>query len=71
MIFLIFNVWFKSWFLLLDLNHDLNHGFKSIDLNQSTLIAVEQEVIVATILIASFIFTHLLMYTNTRLVEAE
>jgi len=32
---------------------------------------VEQEVIVAAILIAFFIFTHLLMYTNTRLVEAE
>jgi len=57
-------------FYLLDLNH-LNPWFKSIYLNQSTLIAVEQEVIVATILIAFFIFTHLLMYTNTRLVEAE
>jgi len=34
-------------------------------------IAVEQEVIVATIFIAFFIFTHLLIYTNTRLVEAE
>jgi len=31
MIFLIFNVGFKSWFLLLDLNHDLNHWFKSIN----------------------------------------
>jgi len=33
--------------------------------------AVEQEVIVVAILIAFFISTHLLMYTNTRLVEAE
>jgi len=34
-------------------------------------IAVEEEVIVAAIMIVFFIFTHLLMYTNTRLIEAE
>jgi len=34
-------------------------------------IAVEQEVTVAAIMIAFFIYTQLLMYTNTRLIEAE
>jgi len=35
-------------------------------------IAVEQEVIVAAIMVAFFfIYTHLLMYTNTRSIKAE
>jgi len=34
-------------------------------------IAVEQEVIVAAIMIAFFLFTHLLMYENTCSIEAE
>jgi len=34
-------------------------------------IGVEQEVIMAAIMIAFFLFTHLLMYANTRLIEAE
>jgi len=36
-----------------------------------TNIPVEQEVILAAILIALFVFTHLLMYTNTHLIEAK
>jgi len=34
-------------------------------------IAVEQEIIVAAIMIAFFIFTHLLMYTNCRALACE
>jgi len=34
-------------------------------------VADEQEAIVSAIMIAVFIFTHQLMHTNTRLVEAE